>query len=329
MTTSRRIQLRCLIALAIGTATSTVVTVRAQSRFPVKPIRLVVGVTPGGGADFVARLLADKLATALGQPVIVDNRPGAGGNIAAELVANAAPDGHTLLVVNSSHASNVNLYRKLSYDPVKSFSPVSQLTANYFLLAVRPSLPARSIAELVALAKSSATPLTYASAGAGQGGHLGMELFRSQAGFEATHVPYSGIAPATTAVLAGHVDVALLTPPSTIPHMEAGKLKVLGVTGPRRLKLLPDIPSFEESGFGGFEVNNWQALLVPAGTPLAIVAKLQRETARSLALLDVKERLAAAGTEAVGSTPEELGVFLSSEILKWGQVIQRSGAKVD
>ena len=300
----------------------------AQS-YPNKPIRLIVPAAPGGGSDFVARMVGEKLSATFGQPVVVDNRPGAGGNIAAEAVAKAPPDGYTLIIVNSSHASNVNLYRKLSYDPVKDFAPVTQLVANFFLLSVNSSSTVTTVKEFVALAKSKKPEIAYASAGSGQGAHLGMELFKTLAAFDAVHVPYNGIGPATVALLGGQVNVALLTPPSTVPQVKAGKLRALAVTGPKRLALLPAVPTVAESGFPGFEVNNWQVLLAPAGTPREVVTKLYEETAKSLKLPDVVERLTAVGTDPVGSTPEECTVFIEAEIAKWGKVIKQSGAKAD
>ena len=297
--------------------------------YPTKPVRLIVAAAPGGGSDFVARLLAQQLSPALGQPVVIDNRAGAGGNIAAELTAKAPPDGYTLIVVANSHASSVSLYRKLSYDPVKDFAPITQLTANFFFLTVHPSSPAKTVKEFVAFAKSKKGELTYASAGSGQGAHLGMELFKMLAGFDAVHVPFSGIGPATTALLGGQVNVALLTAPSTVPLMKVGKLRVLGVTGPKRLALLPEVPTVAESGYPGYEVNNWQGLLAPAGTPKEIVAKIYREIAKGLKAPDVVERFAGVGTEPVGSPPQEFAAFLQAEIAKWAKVIKQSGARAD
>jgi len=297
--------------------------------YPSKPVRLLVGNAPGGGSDFVARLLAQHLSGAFGQQVVVDNRPGAAGIIAADLTAKAPADGYTLVVVASSHASSVNLYRKLPFDPVKDFSPLTQLTANYFFLVVNPSSPASSVRDFVGLAKAKKGELTYGSAGSGQGAHLGMELLKSLAGFQAVHVPYNGIGPATAALLANQVEVALLTPPSTVPLMKAGKLRVLGVTSLKRLALLPDIPTVAESGFPGYEVNNWVGLLAPAGTPKEVIARIYQETVKSLKSSDVVERLSAVVTEPVGSTPQEFAMFMQAEITKWGKVIKQSGARAD
>lgn len=301
----------------------------AIASYPVRPIRLIVPFAPGGGTDFVARLLGPQLGLALGQPIVVDNRAGASGNIGTQLAARAPADGYTLLVVASSHATGVSLYRHLPYDPIKDFSPISNLVANYFLLTVHPSSPAKTVREFVALVKSKKAGITYASAGTGQGSHLGMELLKSLAGFDAVHVPYNGIGPAATALLSAQVDVALLTPPATVPLMRAGKLRVLATTGLKRLALAPEIPTVAESGYPGYEVNNWLGLLAPAGTPSEVITRISHETARSLKHHEVTERLAAAGTEAVGSTPEEFAAFLQAEITKWAKVIKQSGAKVD
>jgi tripartite-type tricarboxylate transporter receptor subunit TctC len=244
-------------------------------------------------------------------------------------VAKAPPDGYTLIVATSSHASNITLYRKLTYDPVKDFAPITQLVANYFLLSVHPSLPAKSTKELVALAKAKKGQLTYASAGSGQGAHLGMELLKTLAGFDAVHVPYNGIGPATTALLSGQVDLALLTPPSSLPLMKSGKLRVLGMTGSRRSPLLPGIPTVAEAGYPGYEVNNWLGLLAPANTPADVIAKIHQETAKALKVPDLVERLAVGATEPVVSTPQQFAAFLQAEIIKWGKVIKQSGARAD
>ncbi len=301
----------------------------AAQAYPAKPIRFIVNAAPGGGSDFVGRILGQKLSTAFGQSVIIDNRPGAGGNVGAEIAARATPDGYTLLLATSSHASNISLYRKLGYHPINDFAPISQLTSNAFLLTVQPSLPAKSVKEFIALAKARKGELTYGSAGAGQGAHLGMELFRSLAGFDAVHVPYGGIGPAVVALLAGQIHVALLTPPPTLPHVQSGKLRVLGVTTPKRMAQLPDTPTITEAGFPGFEVNNWQGLLAPAGTPASVITRLHEESAKSLRSADAAERLNAASTDPVVTAPNEFAAFLRAEIIKWEKVIKQSGARAD
>ncbi|TPQ38242.1 Bug family tripartite tricarboxylate transporter substrate binding protein [Cupriavidus pinatubonensis] len=300
-----------------------------QPDYPNKPIRMIVGVAAGGGADFIARILAQEVGKSLGQAIVVENRPGAGGNIAAELVAKSAADGYTLLMANSSHAINVNLYHNLRFDALKDFSPISQVTANYFYFAVNPDLPVKTLGELVSYAKSKKGAMTYASAGNGQGAHLGMELFKKVASIDAVHVPYNGTAPSLAAVLGHTVDVSLLTPPAVLPNLAAKKLRVLAVTGLKRSAALPDIPTVAESGYPGFEVNNWQGLLAPAGTPPEIIAKLNQATIKALKQPAVVKQLETAGTEPVGSSPEEFKRFLAAEISKWGKVIEQSGARAD
>lgn len=326
MNAGRAVSRNCAtIALAVAAASLPVMA--WSETYPGKPIRLIVNASAGGGADVVARLVAEKLAATLGQPVIVENKPGAGGNIGADYVARAAADGYTLLAANSSFASNLTLYRKLPFHPVRDFSPVSLLVANYFYLCVPAASPLKSFQELVA--KGRKDELTYASAGAGQGSHLGMELLKDLAGFKAVHVPYGGMAPAAVSLLSGNVDMSLLTPASALPQAETGKLRLLGVTAPRRQSSLPGVPAIAEFGLPGFEVNNWQGLLAPAGTPPAIVARLNQAVDQALKMPDLNARLAEMNTEARGSTPEEFKAFLAAEIDKWREVIKRTNTQID
>lgn len=297
--------------------------------YPDRSIRLIVGAPPGGGADLIARLLAQSLHGILGQTVVVENRPGAGGNIAAYEVARAKPDGYTLLLANSSHAINVSLYKELPFDPIRDFAPISQLTANFFFLTVRPSLPVNTLGDLVKYAKEQKTSLSYASAGVGQGAHLGMAMFASQAGFEAVHVPYAGTAPSAQALLGGHVDMALLTPPATLQYSQANKIRVLAVTSPERVTSLPEVPTIAESGYPGFEVNNWQGLLAPANTPPQIIQKLHDAVVQALKQPSVLKQLESSGTDPVGSTPDAFSAFLKTEIQKWGKAVKQSGAVAD
>lgn len=301
----------------------------AQAAFPDHPIRLIVGVPPGGGADMVARLLADALNKELGQPIVVENRPGAGGNIAASEVARSQPDGYTLLLANSSHAINPSLYPKMNFDTAKDFKPISQVTANYFFLVTRADLPVDTFGALVKRAKEGKTPLAYASSGVGQGAHLGMAMLAYQAGFEAVHVPFSGIGPAAQAVLGGHVDMAFLTPTAALPYAQSKKIRLLAVTAPQRVSYMPDVPTVAESGYPGFEVNNWQGILAPANTPPETIAILQGAIVKALKRPEVVQQLAANGTDAVSSTPEAFGAFLKSETDKWGAVVKRVGATVN
>ena len=233
------------------------------------------------------------------------------------------------MVVASSHATNVNLYSKLSYDPVKDFAPISLLTTNFFVVAVPASSPANNLGELIALAKTKKGGLSYGSAGSGQGNHLGMELLKVRGGFEATHIPYSGIGPATIGLLSEQIDVSLLTPPGAVPHVKSGKLKALAITAPKRSPLMPNVPTVAESGFPGYELSGWIGLLAPAGTPKDIVEKLQQAVAKILKEPDVLAKLESVMAEPVASTPAEFATFLQSEISMWGKVIKQSGAKAE
>jgi tripartite-type tricarboxylate transporter receptor subunit TctC len=269
------------------------------------------------------------MAASLGRPVIVENKAGAAGNIAAEFVAKAPADGSTLLVTASSHATNINLYPKLGYDPVKDFAPVSLLTTNSFVLAVPASSPANSAAEFLALARSKQGALNYGSSGSGQGNHLGMELLKSMGGFDAAHVPYSGTGPATIALLAGQVDVALLTPPAVVPYLKSGRLKLLATTGKTRSPLLPDVPTLAESDLPGYELLGWIGLLAPAGTPKGTVDTLQQAARKALEQPNARNQLQAVAADVVASTPQEFASFLNTEITTWAQVIKKSGARAE
>jgi tripartite-type tricarboxylate transporter receptor subunit TctC len=297
--------------------------------FPTKSIRIVLPVTPGGGVDAVGRLLGQKLTTALGQTVVIENRPGAGGNIAADIVAKAVPDGHTLAIVTASHATNPSLYKKLSYDPIRDFAPVTQLSVQPYLLVVSPTLPAKDVKELIALARTKQGGISYASAGAGLLGHLSMELLRSTAKFEGTHIPYKGAAPALVDVMGGRVDAFFSTITSALPQVRSGKVRALAVTSAKRHPQVPDVPTVAEQGYRGFEVISWYALLAPAGTPKPVVALLNRETVKILKTAEVKDRMAADGAEPVSSTPEELAAYIRSEMTRWAKVIRESGATAE
>ncbi|MGE5522384.1 MAG: tripartite tricarboxylate transporter substrate binding protein [Rhodospirillaceae bacterium] len=314
----------------IAAAAACVCTGSAMAQnFPTKPVRIVVGLAPGGGTDIVSRLVGQKLSGEIGQQVIIDNRPGASGNIAAEIVAKAPADGYTLIVVTASHAINPSLYSKMAYDPIKDFAAVSQLTEQPYLFVVNPNVPAKSVKEFIALAKSRKGGLTYASSGAGLLGHLGMELLKTQAKFEAVHVPYKGAGPALADTIGGQVDAFLPTIISGSPQVKNGKVRAIGVTTLKRSPLLPEIPTIAEQGFPGFEVSGWYGALTPAGTPKEIVSYLQREIAKVLRSPDVKEKLAAQGAEGVGNTPEQFSAYVQSEAVKWGKVVKRVGVRVD
>ena len=310
-----------LCALVAGEA-------QAQS-YPNKTMRIIVAGTPGGGTDFSVRVPVQKLTELLGWAVVIDNRPGAAGNLAHEIVAKATPDGYTLLVVAPSLATNASVYRKLSYDPIRDFAPITQLNAGYYLLIVPPSLPVKTVKEFISLAKAKKGTLTYASPGSGQLGHLGMELLKTLADFDAVHVPYKGDSPAIVDVIAGQVDAFFSSMPGGRPHVRSGRVRALAVTSGKRSPLLPDVPTVAESGFPGYEVNGWHGLLAPAGTPKQIVARLHAEFSRSLRLPEVMERMAENGVESVGNTPAEFGAYINAEMIKWAKVIKQSGARAD
>ena len=301
----------------------------AQAQYPNKPVRLIVPFPPGGGTDTLARIYGQKLAEVFGQQVIIDNRPGAGTNIGAEIAAKAPPDGYTLLMGNIAHAINVTLYGKLAYDFVKDFTPVTLLASTPNILVVHPSVPVKSVKELIALAKARPGQLDYASAGSGSSSHLAAELFGIMAGVKMTHVPYKGGGPAVIALVGGQVSVGFATTPSVITHVKAGKMRGLGVTTARRSPSTPELPTISEAGVPGYEAGTWYGLLAPAGTPNEIVARLHAESVKLLKLPDVKDRLDATGFESIGNTPEQFAAYIRSEIEKWGKVVKASGARVD
>ncbi len=297
--------------------------------FPNKPIRIVVPFPPGGATDMVARLIATKMSEKWGSPVLIDNRAGAGGNVGSDIVAKSAPDGYTLVMgVTGSHAINTSLYSKMPYDPVADFVPISQVAVVPNVIVVHPSVPASTLAELVALAKREPGKLNYASLGNGTAAHLGMEMLKSAAGIDITHVPYKGSAPAVSDLLAGQVQLMVDGLPSALPHVKAGKLRAIAVTSLHRAPTLPDLPTVAES-YPGFYADAWSGLFAPKGTPQFVVDKLSAEVQRILRLPDVREKLAALGAEPVGSTQAEFAAHVKREIAKWAQVVKTSGAKVD
>jgi tripartite-type tricarboxylate transporter receptor subunit TctC len=315
------------MVLAMSTALAWSSAARAQQAYPAKPIRLILPFPPGGSTDIVARLIGQKLTESWGQPVLIENRPGAGGNIAAETAARAAPDGYTLFQVNVANAIGATLYPKLSYDLITSFAPVIQLATTPYVLLAHPTVPAKNTAELIALAKARPGQLNYASAGGGSATHLSGELLKSMAGVNIVHVPYKGTGPAVTALLSGEVDLYFATVPAALPLVEAKKLRALGVTSARRSPLMRDVPAIAEAGLKGYETSTWHGVLAPAATPADIVVKLNAEIARTLAQPAVKERLVGQGLDPVGGTPEQFGAYLKTEISKWAVVVKASGAR--
>lgn len=294
--------------------------------YPTKPIRLVVPTPPGGGTDTVARIVGQKLSAAVGQPVIIDNRAGASGNIAALLVAKAAPDGYTLFVVFASHVTNPHLFKNLGYDPIKDFTPITRLTGLPYLLIVTPSLPVKNVKEMIELAKSTKGGLTYASGGAGLAGHLAMELLKDVGGFEAVHVAYKGGVAATIDVAAGRVCCFFASAPSAQPQVESGRVRAIAVSTKERSPLVPDVPTVAEQGFPGFDVVSWYGLLAPAGTPKSVVARLYKEVITLLGTEEIRKQLIAVGaTPAPSASPEDFRAYIQSELTTWGRVIKRAG----
>ncbi len=302
----------------------------AQSQpYPARPIRLVVSFAAGGGVDLVARLLGQKLSEAWNQQVVIDNRPGAGGNVSAELVAKSPADGYTLYMSSASVVVNASLYKTLPYDPLRDFAPVTLLVSAHNVLVAHPSLPAKNIRELIALAKKAPGQINYASTGSGSSGHLAMELFRSMAGIELTHVPYKVIGQATADLLSGQVSLWFPTMPGVLQHIKGGRMISLGVSGSRRAAALPAVPTIAESGVAGYEASTWYPLLAPAGTPQAVIDKLNAQMIVILAGAELREKLGAQGIEAIGSTPAQLAAHLKNEMAKWEKVVRLSGARVD
>ena len=298
--------------------------------FPEKPIRFVVGFTPGGPSDILARALGQKLGERWNQQVVIENRPGAGGNIAAEAVAKSAPDGYTWLLGNNSIlATNQSLYRQLGYDPVKDFAPVSLVAVQPNILVVNPEVPANSVADLISLARKHPGKLNYASSGSGAAAHLAGELFKTMAGVDLVHVPYKGAQPALTDVIAGQVQVMFATSASVIPFIKAGKLRALAVTTAARSASVPELPTVSEAGVPGFEAITWHGVVVPAATPAPLIERLNRDIVGVLRMPDLRERLAALGAEVIAGTPAEFADYIASEIPKWAKVVRDSGARIE
>ncbi len=305
------------------------VTSAQAAPYPERPLRFLIPFPPGGGADNLARIVAVSAAESLGQQIIIDNRAGAGGNIAAETVAKAAPDGYTLLQANVSHAISASLYRKLGYDLVNDFVPVTQLGSIPFVLAAHPSVGVNSVRELVALAKAKPAQLAYASSGNGGPSHLAMEMFKSMAEVSIRHVPYKGAVPAATDLIAGQVQLSFFTVSAALPLVSGGRVKMLAIAGARRFMQLPDLPTVAESGYPGFEATTWFGVMLPKGSPAAAVKRLHGAFAQTLKVPEVRERLLAQGFDIVGSTPQEFDAFVRAEMQRWSKVVKESRATVD
>jgi tripartite-type tricarboxylate transporter receptor subunit TctC len=298
--------------------------------FPEKPVRFVIGFTPGGPSDILARALGQKLGERWSQQVVVENRPGAGGNLAAEAVAKSAPDGYTWLLGNNSIlATNQSLYRKLPYDPVKDFAPVALVAVQPNILVVHPEVKASSVQELISLARQNPGKLNYASSGAGAAAHLAGELFKSMAGVDMVHVPYKGAQPALTDLIAGQVQLMFATSASVIPYMKAGRLRALAVTTAQRSPSVPEIPTISEAGLPGFEATTWHGVVVPSAVSPALVQKLNHDINAVLKEKDLSERLAGLGAEVLTGSPRDFADYIAREIPKWSKVVKDSGAKAD
>ena len=314
-----KLQRRQFLQLAAGAAVLPAVSARAET-WPARPIRLIIGYTPGGSADLTARLMGQWLSERLGQPFVIENRPGGGTNIATEAVVRAAPDGYTLLLANIALGANPNLFRKLPYDAERDLAPVAIAAVMPTLLVSHPSIPARNVKELIAFAKARPGALYYGSAGNGSVNHLTMEVFRWMAGIDVVHVPYKGGAPAFTDLMGGQLSLMFPTVVMASYHVKSGRLVPLGISSAKRASVLPDVPTVAEAGVPGFDVNEWQLLVAPARTPAAIIDRLQGDLVKAMQDPEAKERIMGLGAEPVGSTPREAAAFLKNEIARWAKV---------
>ena len=297
--------------------------------YPNRPLRFIVPYAAGGNGDIVSRIIAQKLITQIGQQVVIDNRGGAGGNIGAELAARAAPDGYTLMLGTNTHAINMSLFAKLPYDIQRDFAPVTLTTSAPMVLIVHPALPAKTVKEFIALAKAHPGKLNYATGGSGSSAHVISELFAAMAGVRLTHVAYKGVAQATTDLIAGQIQMSFNSTSTALAHMQAGRVRGLGLSTAARSSAAPGLPTIAESGLPGFDASIWQGIFVPARTPLEIIGRLNREIVAVLGASDVKEQLRVQGLDTLPSTPEQFATFIKVEIAKWAQVIKVSGAKAE
>ena len=320
-----RAMVRAMFSGAIALSTAHAV---AQS-YPAKPIRFILPFPPGGPTDLLGRTLAEKLSELMGQPVITDNRPGAGGNLGAELAAKSVPDGYTIVLCAPSIAISPSLYKKLNYDPLRDLAPIQLVATIPNVLVVHPSVPAQTLAELIDFARRNPGKLNFGSGGAGTSNHLGGELFKLLAKVDLVHVPYKGVETAMKAMLGGQVDLVVIGVPPTIAQIKAGKLRALVALGRERVAALPDVPTAAEAGLPGFEVDTWYGVLAPAGTPRELIERLNRDLTRALASPDLRERLANVGIRPLSDTPEAFRAFLHSEAARWAKVVKEAGAEVN
>jgi tripartite-type tricarboxylate transporter receptor subunit TctC len=304
-------------------------SVHAQDAYPAKPVRLVIGLAPGGGTDIQGRLFAQKLTETMGRPFVVENRAGAGGTIAYALVAKSPPDGYTLMGVSSGYTITPSIYSKLPYDPLRDFTPISLVVQAPFLLLVHPSLPVKSVKDLLALARAKPGSLDAGSAGQGSSTHMAFELFRTMANVKIAHIPYKGTGPALVDGIAGQVHMLFGNVLSTMAHVKAGRLRALAVTTARRSRVLPELPTLAEAGVPGYENSTWFGVIAPAGTPAAVVGKLNAELVKASQAPEIVERIAPDGGEPVGSTPDQFGAHIAREIARWRKVVKDAGIKIE
>ena len=299
-----------------------------QDAWPTRPVRMILPFPPGGGTDILGRLIAERLSAGIGQPVVTENRGGAGGNVGAEAAARSAPDGYTIVLVAPSLAISPTLYSKINYDPVKDFAPISLVATVPNVMVTQPSLPGQ-LQEFIAFVKAKPGALNFGSGGAGTSNHLAGELFNIVTGARLVHVPYKGVNLAMQDVLAGNVHLVFIGIPAAAPHIKAAKLRALAVVAPQRSSVLPDVPTVAEAGLKDFEVTTWYGILAPAGTPQSVVKRLNAELVKIMHAPEMKEKLTATGTEPLTSTPEEFAAYIKREIAKWGDVIRKAGVKAD
>ena len=322
--------MKSTIVLVIFVAAALVASVTAVAQaYPARPVRVIVPLAPGGGSDYTARFIGARLSERLGQPVVVDNRPAASGIVGTDLVAKAAPDGYTLLLVFSTHAQSAQLFKKLPYDPIKDFAPVTEVFATPLVLLVHPSQPIKTIKELVAYAKEHPGKLNYGTSGPGSSPHLMTELLNSMAGIQMTHVPYKGVASVMTALLGGELQIAYSNPVTGAPLWKAGKLRPLGMSGLKRSEAFPEIPTIDETGVPGYEALIWYGFMAPAKTPGAVVDRLHRDVVSVLKMPEVRQTLVAQGNDVVGNTPAEFAAFINKEADKWGALGKRLGISME
>lgn len=317
------------LAAMAGAAHAAPASTSSGQTYPEKPIRFVVAFAAGGSIDLVARLFAQRLTESLAQQVVVDNRPGAGGNVSAEITARSAPDGYTVYICAPSLVVNAALYSKIAYDPLRDFTPVTLLASVQNVLVANPGFAAKSVKDLIALARAKPGHIVYASTGSGSSGHLVMEMFRTQAGIDLLHVPYKAISQTTADLISGQVSLWFPTIPGALPHIKGGRMRALAAAGARRSPALPDVPTVAEAALPGFEASTWYAILAPAGVPKDIIAKLNAEFLKALRAPDMQTRLNAQGIESIGSTPAQLAAHLRSELPKWARVVKTAGVRVE